>query len=67
MKKTYASWISELWATCPYCEESQEIEFSDIDEWWLKLGNICESKEDINHKHICEECGKEFLISETVW
>ena len=67
MKKNEAQWSAELWVDCPYCEEYQQIEYDKIDEWWGVVGNICESTNDLNHVHQCEECKKEFIVENTNW
>jgi len=66
MKKSEASWSAELWAKCPYCEDYQQIEYEKIDEWWCDFP-LCESKDNINYTHKCEECGKEFIVDSAVY
>jgi len=67
MKESKAGWSIELWTNCPYCEESQEIDFDSVDEFWLVFGTVGESRTDVNYEHTCEECGKKFKVTETFY
>lgn len=66
MKKTTARWSCELWLNCPHCDEFQEIEFIKIDEWWCYF-KIATSETELDYKHSCCECGKDFIVDSTEW
>lgn len=67
MKTAEANWKAELWATCPYCDEYQEIKWEDIEDYFEKFG-ICQG-EDVDYTHICEdkECENEFKVTRHIW
>ncbi|MCP4355757.1 MAG: hypothetical protein GY793_09050 [Proteobacteria bacterium] len=55
----------ELWVYCPYCEEYQEVPWSD----YFERDELLKIKKGLNILQKCdnEDCGKEFEIDKTVW
>jgi hypothetical protein len=71
MKSAEADWSISLMTTCPHCEAYQCVMsiWYEIDGWeWCKVAeakilSTNEGKEDFVCE--CQECKKEFCISET--
>jgi len=65
IRKTSAEWRVELSVYCPYCDEYKSDILNDIDDSFEKLGKWVSSEKNLHVECICEDCGKEFIITET--
>jgi len=63
-----AEWDLKMWVYCPYCEEYQEVEWSEVPDYFEKF-ELLSTQEDIKIIHKCDnrECEKEFIIDKTIW
>jgi hypothetical protein len=62
MKTANATWYVDFTVECPYCEKDNDLLL--VDEWYICLSNVGESKSDVNYKHECDHCKQEFLIED---
>jgi hypothetical protein len=66
MKQVDATWTVELEAECPHCGKTNDLLL--IDEWYDAFRiTTGESRQDVNYKHKCDHCKKDFEIKNIIY